>query len=129
MSKYFKLSEFTKTDTGLDNIPDSRSLQNIEKLSEVLDIVRENFSRPIYISSGYRSLEINYRVGGVKGSAHLKGLAADITTYNLNLNEDLFKVILELRDKGIIKFDQLIKYPGFIHFSIDKRFRDQIIKK
>lgn len=43
-----------------------------------LDRARELYGGPIIISSGYRTREHNAKVGGVGGSAHTDGWAADI---------------------------------------------------
>ena len=48
------------------------------KLLELLESVRTHFGAPIKINSGYRSPEHNAKVGGAKGSYHVKGMAADI---------------------------------------------------
>mgnify|MGYP003135785811 CR=1 FL=1 len=43
-----------------------------------LQEVREDFGRPIKITSGYRCYNHNKAVGGSPSSSHVKGLAADI---------------------------------------------------
>lgn len=49
------------------------------KLVEILQKIRDHFGKPVYINSGYRCAKHNKAVGGVSGSYHLKGMAADIT--------------------------------------------------
>jgi uncharacterized protein YcbK (DUF882 family) len=48
------------------------------KLLELLESIRAHFDAPVKINSGYRSPEHNRKVGGAKGSYHVKGMAADI---------------------------------------------------
>ena len=50
------------------------------KLSEhfYLEKIRAHFGKPVRITSGYRSPAYNAKVGGVKNSYHVKGMAADI---------------------------------------------------
>ena len=48
------------------------------KLVEYLQKIRDHFGKPLNISSGYRCAKHNKNVGGVTGSRHLKGQAADI---------------------------------------------------
>lgn len=75
----FSFNELTKTDSGLDNIPnDMNVIRNLVRLSEFLQIIRNELQLPIIVNSGYRSKEVNESVGGVLSSYHVKGLAADI---------------------------------------------------
>ena len=76
---HFTFTEMTKTDSGLDNIPDDMNvIRNLVRLSEFLQIIRNELQLPIIVNSGYRSKEVNEAVGGVLSSYHVKGLAADI---------------------------------------------------
>ena len=76
---YFTFTEMTKTDSGLVNIPDDMNvIRNLVRLSEFLQIIRNELQLPIIVNSGYRSKEVNEAVGGVLSSYHVKGLAADI---------------------------------------------------
>ena len=43
-----------------------------------LDRTREFFDAPIILTCGYRTPEHNTEIGGVSGSAHTKGMAADV---------------------------------------------------
>ena len=75
----FSFSELIKTDTELDNTPnDMNVIRNLVRLSEFLQIIRNELQLPIIVNSGYRSKEVNESVGGVSSSYHCKGLAADI---------------------------------------------------
>ena len=75
----FTFKELVKTDTGIDNIPDNMNvIHNLVRLSEFLQIIRNELHLPIIVNSGYRSKEVNESVGGVSSSYHCKGLAADI---------------------------------------------------
>ena len=75
----FTFKELVKTDTGIDNIPDNMNvIHNLVRLSEFLQIIRNELHLPIIVNSGYRSKEVNEAVGGVLSSYHVKGLAADI---------------------------------------------------
>ena len=111
--KWFSMNEF-ECHCGC-RMPDSAKA-NIEALVEqVLDPVREQYGKPVCVNSGYRCARHNAAVGGVAGSQHLKGEAADICCSD---NERLAKIIEE---NG--HYDQLIRYIGpggkirFIHVS------------
>ena len=103
--KYFSLSEFLKSATakrlGIDNTPTFEVVDNLNKLADYLDVIREKVGKPILISSGFRCPVLNKAVGGVSNSQHQKGLAADLICADM---ESLEKV---LRETG--GFDQLIK--------------------
>ena len=103
--KYFSLSEFLNSATAkrlrIDNTPSFEVVDNLNKLADYLDVIREKVGKPILISSGFRCPVLNKAVGGVANSQHLKGLAADLICSDM---ESLEKV---LRETG--GFDQLIK--------------------
>jgi hypothetical protein len=118
--RYFKLIEFTASATSreldIDNTPSKEAIENIEALvSKVLDPLREAFGKPVYVRSGYRSVDLNMAVGGVKNSQHLKGEAADITANSREDNQWLFEYI---RDN--LPFDQLIDEYNYswVHVSV-----------
>lgn len=69
--KHFKKTEFTcKCGCGLNNID--------LKLVKVLEEIRNHFGQPCTVTSGCRCKTHNARVGGVQGSRHVVGKAADI---------------------------------------------------
>tara|TARA_R110000744_G_scaffold44643_5_gene99440 strand:- start:91 stop:483 length:393 start_codon:yes stop_codon:yes gene_type:complete len=70
--KYFTRKEFEcPTLAGSGDFMDSAFLHQLDQAREFAQI-------PFKITSGYRSESHNNKVGGVKGSSHCKGLAADI---------------------------------------------------
>lgn len=78
LSKNFSLSELTRTSTGLDNTPNEEQIENLRLLVEnVLQPARDALG-PIKITSGFRSPEVNARVGGAPTSQHTKGEAVDL---------------------------------------------------
>lgn len=82
--KHFKQSEFTcKCGCGTNNID--------LKLVKILDEIREYFGQAIIISSGCRCKNHNAKVGGVQGSRHVLGKAADIVVRNVNKDKVLAK--------------------------------------
>ena len=74
----FSFPELVHTDTWLPNEPTWKQVNNLRLLGFFLDSVREEYGHPIRVNSGFRSAEVNAKVGGAKNSAHLEGLAADI---------------------------------------------------
>ena len=129
--KYFTIKELSHSDTavarGIDNYPTAEAIHNLTKLVEnVLDPLREKYSKPIRVSSGYRSAILNRSVNGATSSQHRLGEAADITVGSKEENRKLFEIIrLEL------PFDQLIDEKDFswVHVSFrEGRNRKQVLK-
>lgn len=71
VSKNFCVSEFSCKD-GSDVVYIDSELINI------LQKIRDYFKTPVTINSAYRTPSYNTKVGGVAGSQHTKGTAADI---------------------------------------------------
>lgn len=77
LTKHFCLSEFTRSATairyGINNQPSEQQVQRLQALcQQVLEPLRRRFG-VIRITSGYRSPELNVRVGGVPNSQHTLG--------------------------------------------------------
>lgn len=104
LSKNFSLKEMLVTSTGVANVPTDKEIDNMKLLTEkILQPLREYMNRPIIITSGYRSYDVNKRVGGSKTSQHCKGEAADLTAGTRTLNKIMYEFI---RDNLV--YDQLI---------------------
>lgn len=71
LSANFKVKEFACKD-GADKI-----LIDTELVS-MLQKIRDNFKKPVKITSGYRTESHNKKVGGTSNSYHKKGMASDI---------------------------------------------------
>ena len=92
-------------------------LANIKLLATNLQSIRNKINEPIFISSGYRSIKHNKKVGGKSNSYHLKGLAADLVSKNFSPKE-LAAIILILMEENIILKGGIGLYDGFVHFDI-----------
>jgi hypothetical protein len=120
VSYNFTLEELIRSDTAiarkLDNTPPEEAVRNLQALAaNTLQPIRELWGKPVTVNSGYRSLALNRIIGGVSGSQHMKGQAADITVGDREGNRVLFDRIV---GSGI-PFDQLIDESGYawIHVS------------
>lgn len=129
--KYFTIKELTKSATAtakkLDNTPDEQAIKNLTTLvDKVLDPLREKYSKPIIVTSGYRSPEVNRSVNGATSSQHALGEAADLSVGSKEENKKLFNLI-----KDEFPFDQLINEYDYswVHVSYrEGRLRKQILK-
>ena len=124
--KYFSLSEFSHSDTavslGIDNTVPWEYIPKIQHLVErVLDPIRERWQSPIYITSGYRCPALNRKVGGVEGSYHTRGMAADITAKSVFYNTALYTEIRILHAKGLIPLTEcyMERQGLYIHVAYD----------
>jgi uncharacterized protein YcbK (DUF882 family) len=71
LSEHFSRSEFScKCGCGFNDV----SLE----LIHLLESIREEYDKPMRITSGCRCPDYNASVGGVSNSAHTRGTAADI---------------------------------------------------
>lgn len=129
--KHFTISEMIKSDVAKSheilNFPTTYDVDNMTTLiEECLDVIREEYGKPIIVRSGYRCQKLNSLVKGSKTSQHMKGMAADIICSE-NDNKALLETILRLRGEGKLNYTQLISeypnkegIPSWIHISYDK---------
>lgn len=115
-SNFFTIKELSKTNQEFNNTPTEEAKENLKALIDnVLNPAREEYGKPIYVTSGYRSFSVNKAVKGKTNSQHTKGQAADLQTNEGKTgNKALFDII---RKQG--NFDQLIneKDYSWIHVS------------
>ena len=117
LSTNFKLNEFTYSKTAdeynVSNAPTKTAVINLKLLcNNILQPLRNYLNKPIFISSGFRSEEVNALVGGTINSQHLRGQACDFYVKNLT-PFDIAKAVMDLN----LDFDQMILYPDFVHIS------------
>lgn len=130
--KNFTIRELTRSDTaarlGIDNIPTGAVLQNLAKTSHYMaDVRRWLGDKPIYVSSGYRSPELNKHIPGSSNtSAHTLGWAVDFKCPQFGTPLKIAELIAisDVMDD----VDQLIhEYDSWVHISFDPRKRKQLL--
>lgn len=130
--KHFTIAEMCRSNVAqvrrIENKPDAQQVEALTALVDnVLDPLRERFGRPIIVSSGFRSKDLNGAVGGSKTSQHMKGEAADIYAGTKQGNRELFELI-----RKYLPFDQLINENDFswvhVSYRADGKNRGQILK-
>ena len=80
---HFTFSELLHSDRAVrDRIPNIANHQQegnlLDLVVNVLDPLRDGIGQPVYVSSGFRCVLLNNKVGGEKQSQHTLGQAADI---------------------------------------------------
>ena len=117
LSAHFSLDEFLTSETaarrGIDNTPTPEIIDNLKRLAFVLEDVRMRLGKPVLISSGYRSPELNKAVGGSDKSAHPYGLAADFICPGFGSPLSICNRLADMQ------FDQLIhEFGRWVHFGL-----------
>lgn len=121
LSEHFTLDELCVSDTarrrGIDNSPLPELLPNLRRLANTLERVRAALGcDPLIVSSGYRCAALNRLVGGAATSAHLRGLAADITQPGVEPRELARRIGPLVDELGI---DQLIvECDRWVHIGL-----------
>lgn len=152
--KEFTLKELTRSDTakrlGIANQPEGAVLENMKITANKLVKVREllitksptvakmwpdGFStasystswNPMYISSGYRSPELNAHIPGSSNtSAHTLGWAVDFKCPGFGTP---YEIVAKIAASPLMdEVDQLIyEYGSWVHISFDPRNRKQVL--
>ena len=116
--------------TADGNIPSHVHIENLKRLCGWLEKLRDEWNRrygegddPIIINSGYRSEAVNKAVGGVKGSNHLTGCAADIRVAGMEQALRYAIILLDIADEGREAFDELLlerspRGTYWLHFAV-----------
>lgn len=120
LTEHFTLAELCNSQAAarnrLDNRPGDKEIANLKRLAELLEQIRKLVGKPINVSSAYRSPAVNKAVGGSKTSAHMKGLAADITVSGMTA-----KALATLISMSKIEFDQLIlEGNSWVHIGLSE---------
>ncbi len=114
---HFTLDELTRSDYatrhGIDNTPPGFVLSNLRVLATRLERVRLVLGAPLFITSGFRSSELNRAIGGSRTSAHISGLAADFIAPEYGSPFAVARAIEANADE--IDFDQLIYEGKWVH--------------
>lgn len=101
----FRLSEFASKDGCKIVFIQAGLLRKLQK-------IRDAFGLPLIINSGYRTESHNKAVGGVTGSYHVKGMAADIRISSYTSDFDIMQLAATAEKIG---FTGIGIYKGFVH--------------
>lgn len=133
LSKNLSLAEAVRSATaqrhGIANTPTVEHSINLKRIAEnIFQPVRNYLGSPLFVSSGYRSKELNDLINGSPRSQHCDGNALDLD--NGDENYAIFNYI-----KNHLSFDQLIwefgtdQNPSWVHVSyVGADNRNQTLK-
>ena len=136
LSEHITMKEATRSNTAvrlnIQNFPSNEVIISMQAVAEkIFEPLRKHINEPIFISSFYRSPELNKAIGGSTRSQHCKGEAIDIDdVYSKKFtNADYFNFI-----KNNLTFDQLIwefgddDSPDWVHVSYALNNRNRVLK-
>ena len=125
LSEHFTLGEMTKSNSHPEvyNIPSHEAIANLKRLTKWLEVLRMRAGTPIRINSGYRSPQLNKRIGGVPTSNHLTGCAVDIRVSGMEQLIRYAAILLDYADESKQDFDELLieknRYGAiWLHFAV-----------
>ena len=128
LSEHFKLGEMTKSSSHPDvyNIPSHEAIANLKRVCGWLEVLRKRYGGPIIINSGYRSPQLNRKIGGVATSNHLTGCAVDIRVTGMEQLIRYAAILLDYADESHQDFDELLieknRYGAiWLHFAVRPR--------
>ena len=144
LSEHFLLGEFTKSNSHPEvyNIPSHEAIANLKRVCGWLEVLHKRYNdkygvgeEPIRINSGYRSPQLNKKIGGVAGSNHLTGCAVDIRVLGMEQLIRYATILLDYADESKQDFDELLiernRYGAiWLHFAVrpkDNRRKVMII--
>ena len=133
LSPHFTLGEMTKSSSHPEvyNIPSHEAIANLTNLCKWLEVLRERASPdpskgrgvPIIINSGYRSPQLNRKIGGAPNSNHMTGCAADIRVSGMEQLIRYAAILLDYADESKQEFDELLIERNshgaiWLHFAV-----------
>ena len=132
LSDHFTLGEMTKSSSHPEvyNIPSHEAIANLKRLCVWLEVLRKRYNDkygegedPIRINSGYRSPQLNKKIGGAAGSNHLTGCAVDIRVLGMEQLIRYATILLDYADESRQDFDELLiernRYGAiWLHFAV-----------
>ena len=119
LTEHFTLEELTHSEAALrngwDNTPNGDEVANLTRLAQLLEQVKKAVGgKPVIISSGFRSKQVNDAVGSKDSSQHRLGCAADLRVPGMTP-----KQVVESCIAASVPFDQIIlEFDAWTHISV-----------
>ena len=156
LSEHITLGEVTKSrHTEIYNIPSHVAIENLKRVCSWLEELRKRYNlryvlrsvsppklggeedTPIIITSGYRSAQLNRKVGGSATSNHLTGCAVDIRVYGIEQAMRYAVILMDYADETKQDYDEILiernRYGAiWLHFAVrpkDNRRKTMFLQK
>ena len=124
LSEHFTLGEMTTSNhKEVYNIPSHEAIANLKRLCGWLEVLRKRAGTPIRINSGYRSPQLNRKIGGAPTSNHLTGCACDIRVAGMEQAIRYATILLNYSQESNQDFDELLIERNrfgaiWVHFAV-----------
>ena len=138
LSEHFTLGEVTKSrHKEIYNIPSHVAIENLKRVCAWLEELRARAKTPIVINSGYRSPQLNKKVGGSSTSNHLTGCAVDIRVAGIEQAMRYAVILMDYADETKQDYDEIFieknRYGAiWLHFAVrpkDNRRKTMFLQK
>ena len=144
LSQHFTLGELTKSRYAeVYNIPSHVAIENLKRVCAWLEELRFTYNtlyclkpgedyetsenvEPIVLNSGYRSPQLNKKVGGSLTSNHLTGCAVDIRVAGIEQAMRYAVILMDYADESKQDYDEIIIEKNshgiiWLHFAVRPR--------
>ena len=123
LSPHFTLGELTKTSHKVYNIPSHEAIANLKRVCEWLEYLRKRYDEAVVINSGYRSPQLNRKIGGAANSNHLTGCAVDIRVSGMEQLIVYAAILIQYANETGRDFDELLLEKNrhgaiWLHFAV-----------
>ena len=124
ISEHFTLGEVTKSrHTEVYNIPSHVAIENLKRVCAWLEELIVRAKTPIVINSGYRSPQLNKKLGGSPTSNHLTGCAVDIRVAGIEQAMRYAVILMDYADETKQDYDEIIIEKNcrgaiWLHFAV-----------
>ena len=124
LSEHFTLGEVTKSrHTEVYNIPSHVAIENLKRVCAWLEELIVRAKTPIVINSGYRSPQLNKKLGGSPTSNHLTGCAVDIRVAGIEQAMRYAVILMDYADETKQDYDEIIIEKNcrgaiWLHFAV-----------
>ena len=123
LSPHFTLGELTKTSHKVYNIPSHEAIANLKRVCIWLEYLRKRYDEAVVINSGYRSPQLNRKIGGAANSNHLTGCAVDLRVSGMEQLIVYAAILIQYANETGQDFDELLLEKNrhgaiWLHFAV-----------